>query len=100
MVEKARRVEVEEGRPDADPEWEILARDEPGDPPRYVGTVRAEDAGEAHEEATRLFCWYAHEVWVCPTDEIRRFSAAEENEAVERPQAVPDSGSEERTHEL
>jgi len=99
MVEKARRVEVEQRRPDADPAWEILARDEADDPPRYVGTVRAEDARAAHEEATRLFCWYAHEIWVCPAEEVRRFSEADPKERGGE-SAVPDSGVEERTHEL
>ncbi|MFC4450186.1 Htur_1727 family rSAM-partnered candidate RiPP [Halorussus aquaticus] len=97
MVEKARRAKVEESRPDADPAWEILARDEADDPPRYVGTVRAADAEAAHEEATRLFCWYAHEVWVCPAREIRKFSADAEEETE---LAVPESGTEGRTHEL
>jgi rSAM-partnered protein len=99
MVEKARRVEVEQRRPDADPAWEILARDEADDPPWYVGTVRAEDARAAHEEATRLFCWYAHEIWVCPAEEVRRFSEADPKERGGE-SAVPDSGVEERTHEL
>jgi rSAM-partnered protein len=99
MVEKARRVEVEQRRPDADPAWEILARDEADDPPRYVGTVRTEDARPAHEEATRLFCWYAHEVWVCLAEEVGRFSEADTEERG-RGLAVPDSGVEERTHEL
>ncbi|NEU57087.1 Htur_1727 family rSAM-partnered candidate RiPP [Halorussus sp. MSC15.2] len=101
MVEKARRAKVEESRPDADPAWEILARDDADDPPRYVGTVRAADAETAHEEATRLFCWYAHEVWVCPTGEIRKFSAdAAADAAEESDLAVPESGTEGRTHEL
>lgn len=108
MVEKARRVRVEESRPDAegesdadaDREWEILAREEADDPPRYVGTVRAEDAEAAHEEATRLFCWYDHEVWVCPAGEIRRFAADADDESAEAEPAVPESGTEGRTHEL
>ncbi|UPV73654.1 Htur_1727 family rSAM-partnered candidate RiPP [Halorussus limi] len=109
MVEKARRARVEESRPDAeaesgadaDREWEILAREGADDPPRYVGTVRAEDAAAAHEEATRLFCWYDREVWVCPAGAIRRFSAdADDAGDSESELAVPESGSEGRTHEL
>ncbi|WP_435178239.1 Htur_1727 family rSAM-partnered candidate RiPP [Halorussus sp. AFM4] len=100
MVEKARRAAVEESRPDADPEWEVLAREEPGSPPRYVGTVRAADAEAAHEAATRLFCWYDHEVWVCPASEVRRFSADAGGEVSDDELATPESGTEGRTHEL
>src|SRR6056297_3622594 len=115
MVEKARRAPVGESRsggddePDTagesgaggDREWEILAREEADSSPRYVGTVRAEDAGAAHEEATRLFCWYDHEVWVCPAGAIRRFSADEvASSEDESAAAVPESGTEGRTHEL
>jgi rSAM-partnered protein len=106
MVEKARRARVEESRPDAEgefdadakSEWEILAREGSDDPPRYVGTVRAEDAEDAHEEATRLFCWYDSEVWVCPAEAIRRFSVDADDP--ETQPAVPESGTECRTHEL
>ena len=80
------------------PAWS-RRRDEADDPPRYVGTVRAEDARAAREEATRLFCWYAHEVWVCPAKEVRRFSEADPKERGGE-SAVPDSSVEERTHEL
>lgn len=97
MVEKARRAKVEEPRPDADPAWEVFAREADGDPLRYVGAVRAEDAEAAHAEATRLFCWFEDEVWVCPADAVRKFSTAA---AEDREPAVPDSGSEGRTHEL
>jgi len=110
MVEKARRAPVEESRPagddesasdaEGDREWEILAREEADSQPRYVGTVRAGDAAAAHEEATRLFCWYDHEVWVCPASEIRRFSVAQSEESEPPDAVVPESGTEGRTHEL
>mgnify|MGYP006275569471 CR=1 FL=1 len=116
MVEKARRALVGDDEPDAesdfgadaesdeenaDREWEVLAREETDSSPRYVGTVRADDAAAAHEEATRLFCWYDHEVWVCPASEIRRFSADEvASSEDESTAAVPESGTEGRTHEL
>lgn len=99
MVEKAQRGAVEERRrdADADPEWEVFAREEDGDPLRRVGAVRANDADEAHEQATRLFCWYADEVWVCPADEIRKYStdATDDSEA-----SVPEPSDEGRYHEL
>jgi len=97
MVEKARRARVEESRSEAEPAWEVFARDEAGDDPRYVGRVRGDDADAAHAEASRLFCWYAEEVWVCPTGEIRTYAA---DAAGEAEPAVPDSGGEGRTHEL
>jgi len=100
MVEKARRGRVEESRGDAEPTWEVFARDEAGDDPRYVGRVRADDADTAHAEASRLFCWYADEVWVCPTEEIRKYAADAADAAGESEPAVPDSGGEGRTHEL
>ncbi|WP_135851286.1 Htur_1727 family rSAM-partnered candidate RiPP [Halorussus salinus] len=112
MVEKARRAPVGDDEPDAerdfgadeenaDREWEILAREEADSQPRYVGTVRAEDAEAAHEEATRLFCWYDHEILVCPASAIRRFSAdAVASSEGESAAAVPESGTEGRTHEL
>lgn len=99
MVEKARRAEVAETRPGADPAWEVFARDEAGDPVRYVGAVRAEDARAAHAEATRLFCWYADEVWVCPDESMRKFSS-DAATGDDRESAVPESGDEQRTYEL
>lgn len=99
MVEKARRAAVEESRPDADSAWEVFAREDEGDSLRYVGTVRAESAEEAHAEATRLFCWYDHEVWVCPSESIRKFSADAEPED-DSESVTPETGSEERTYEL
>lgn len=100
MVEKARRAKVERPRPDADPAWEVFARDDEGDSLRYVGTVRAEEADEAHQEATRLFCWYAHDVWVCPAEEMRKFSTDARADEDDVEIAVPKSGTENRTHEL
>ncbi|WP_132059992.1 Htur_1727 family rSAM-partnered candidate RiPP [Halorussus amylolyticus] len=97
MVEKARRVAVEDSRDDAGPAWEVFVRDDEDDPPRYVGAIRATDADAAHEEATRLFAWYATEVWVCPASEIRRFSADATDNG---DSALPESGEERRTYEL
>ncbi|WP_134670337.1 Htur_1727 family rSAM-partnered candidate RiPP [Halorussus marinus] len=97
MVEKARRAKVGPARADPDRTWEVFARDEAGDDPRYVGRVRAGDADAAHAEASRLFCWYAAEVWVVPSAAIRTYAvdAAGESES-----ALPETGDEGRTHEL
>ncbi|WP_135830438.1 Htur_1727 family rSAM-partnered candidate RiPP [Halorussus halobius] len=99
MVEKARRAEVEEPRPDST--WAVFAREDAGDPVRHVGTLPAGDAREAHAEATRLLCWYADEVWVCPSESVRKFSvdAAEGSEIGDSPAHEP-AGDEPRTHEL
>jgi len=33
------------------------------------------DARRRHGEASKLFAWYARDVWVCPADETHRYSA-------------------------
>ena len=75
MVEKARRDRVEaDERGNPTRQWEVFLRDEPDDPLRHVGSVAAGSETEAHEHASRLFGWYAVDVWVCPADEIGRYS--------------------------
>ncbi|PGF14708.1 phenylacetic acid degradation B [Natrinema sp. CBA1119] len=84
MVEKARRSAVpsdERGNPT--PQWEVFVRNEPGDPMRHVGSVAAANATEAHEHASRLFGWYAADVWLCPADAIERRSTRGLTAAVE-----------------
>lgn len=98
MVEKARRGRVdEEPRAGEERAWEVLVREDGNGPLRHVGSVTAPDADEAHERATRLFAWFADDVWLCPAEEVVRYStaAAEEGEP-----ATPEDGSEPRTHEL
>ena len=75
MVEKARRSRVasdERGNPT--PQWEVFVRNEAGDPMQHVGSVAAASATDAHEHASRLFGWYAVDMWVCPAGEVERFS--------------------------
>ncbi len=99
MVEKAQR-----SRLDTDPrddEWEVFARDDDSSPARHIGSVTAPDADAAHEQATQLFAWYADEVWVCPATELRRYSTeASPQETTQADPAVPNDGTESRTHEL
>lgn len=84
MVEKARRSKVERDEPVSPiPQWEVFVRDEESDPLRHVGSVAAENATDAHEQASKLFGWYAADLWVCPADEVVRFST----------QAVDDEGA-------
>lgn len=77
--------------------WEVFQRDDDGRAMRHVGRVRAEDADEAHEHASRLFAWYAPEVWVCPAGAVTRFSTAGD---VDDEPATPPSGDEQRTVEF
>ncbi|NUB92002.1 rSAM-partnered protein [Haloterrigena sp. SYSU A121-1] len=75
MVEKARRERVEaDERGNPTPQWEVFLREEPGDPLRHVGSVAAGSESEAHEHASRLFGWYAVDVWLCPADAVGRYS--------------------------
>ncbi|ELY74615.1 Htur_1727 family rSAM-partnered candidate RiPP [Natrinema pallidum] len=75
MVEKARRSAVEsDERGNPTRQWEVFVRNEEGDPMRHVGSVAAASGSEAHEHASRLFGWYAADIWLCPADEVERYS--------------------------
>lgn len=75
MVEKARRSAVEsDERGNPTRQWEVFVRTEEGDPMRHVGSVAAASGTEAHEHASRLFGWYAADVWLCPAEEVERYS--------------------------
>lgn len=83
---------------DADSQvWEVFQRDDDGRPMRHVGRVRAADAEAAHAHASRLFAWYAPEVWVCPARAVARFSSAG---GPDDDPATPPSGDEPRTVEF
>ncbi|QAU13880.1 rSAM-partnered protein [Halorubrum sp. BOL3-1] len=76
MVEKTGRSESANGPRSADGRrFEVFVREEESDPLRHVGTVAAPTPDVAHEEASKLFAWYARDVWVCPTAEVSRYSA-------------------------
>lgn len=76
MVEKTIRSKVEGAeRPTATPRWEVFVRDAETEPLSYVGTVVAPDEETAHERASRLFGWYAVDVWLCPAADVVRYSA-------------------------
>ncbi|QWC18400.1 Htur_1727 family rSAM-partnered candidate RiPP [Halorubrum sp. 2020YC2] len=76
MVEKTDRSEDANGPRSADGRrFEVFVREEESDPLRHVGTVAAPTPGVAHEEASKLFAWYARDVWVCPAAEVSRYSA-------------------------
>ena len=76
MVEKTDRTGGSGGARSADGRrFEVFVREEETDPLRHVGTVAAPTPDAAHEEASKLFAWYARDVWVCPADETHRYSA-------------------------
>ncbi|ELZ02105.1 Htur_1727 family rSAM-partnered candidate RiPP [Natrialba aegyptia] len=100
MVAKARRERVERtDRGSPVPQWEVFVRDSETDPLRHVGSVAAHSAAEAHEHATRLFGWYAVDVWLCPADAVERFTtsafpATDEGDVTEETDAERESGAE------
>ena len=76
MVEKTDRTGGSNGARSADGRrFEVFVREEEADLLRHVGTVAAPTPDAAHEEASKLFAWYARDVWVCPADETHRYSA-------------------------
>ncbi|QKY17572.1 Htur_1727 family rSAM-partnered candidate RiPP [Halorubrum sp. CBA1229] len=76
MVEKTDRTTGSGGPRSADGRrFEVFVREEESDPLRHVGTVAAPTPDVAHEEASKLFAWYARDVWVCPAEETHRYSA-------------------------
>lgn len=78
-------------------EWEVFVREDDDTPMRHVGSVSAPTPEIAHEQATRLFAWFATDVWLCPADETRRFSTHDLDDEAE-PTPHPD-GEEARTRE-
>jgi len=76
MVEKTDRTGGSDGMRSADGRrFEVFVREREADPLRHVGTVTAPTPDAAHGEASKLFAWYARDVWVCPADETHRYSA-------------------------
>lgn len=99
MVEKTEREKVPSGkRAPEGREWELFIRDEEAEPLRHVGSVRALSADDAHASASRLFGWYASDIWVVPADAVHRYAADSiSDEAESAPIA---DGEEERTVEF
>jgi len=75
MAEPTERRRIDDGdRAPNGREWELFVRSDSDDPMRHVGSVRAEDADDAYELASRLFAWHADDVWVCPSAEMARYT--------------------------
>ncbi len=56
-------------------EWEVFVREDADGPLKHVGSVTAGDADGAHDRASDLFGWATRDVWLCPADETRRYTA-------------------------
>lgn len=98
MVEKSKRYRVGDQPRDAvEREWEIFTRTEESDPLQHVGSVSAPTAEVAHTQATKLFGWYATDIWLCPASDVRRYSTYTLDEQADSVNFGVDS--EERSHE-
>lgn len=60
-------------------EWDVFVSED-DDPPRHAGSVSAPTVDIAREQATQLLGWGVSDVWLCPADEIERFSVTEADE--------------------
>ncbi|MEF8807348.1 Htur_1727 family rSAM-partnered candidate RiPP [Natronomonas sp.] len=97
-VERAVRNRVDvENRAPASREWEVFVREEFDSPLQHVGSVRAPDDDAAYELASKLFAWFADDLWICPADSVSRYTThdlADDTETKE-----PPAGDEPRNRE-
>ncbi|MFB6156487.1 MAG: Htur_1727 family rSAM-partnered candidate RiPP [Haloferacaceae archaeon] len=77
MTGDTNRDRVDEPRADDGREWEVFLREAVEEPLRHVGSVTAPDVDAAHEHAAALFDRAAHTLWLCPADEVARFTTRE-----------------------
>ena len=73
----SKRMRVTEPRGDTTPEWEVFLRADRSESLRHVGSVSAPSAAVAREQAADLFGWTAHTLWVCPAENVARFTERE-----------------------
>lgn len=99
MVETTDRRRVKERpRSSTATEYEVFVRESGESPMRHVGSVTAGSPEGAHEHASKLFGWFATDVWVCPADAMTRFAGETiDDEAVP---ADPGGGTERRQRKL
>lgn len=74
MVEKATRSPEASPRATTERRWEVFVREAVDDPLEHVGTIAAPSPDVARQEASKLFAWYARDLWICPADEMHRYS--------------------------
>ena len=68
------RTSMTDPRGETTPEWEVFLREERTEPLRHVGSVSAPSVAVAREQATDLFGWTAHTLWLCQADDVARFT--------------------------
>jgi rSAM-partnered protein len=107
MVKQTNRTDAPNGPRAADGRrFEVFVRETEADPLRHVGTVAAPTPDTAHERADAIFGYRVRDVWVCPAEEMRRYSAeslagdgastsdcADPSERDEGPESVPCGGA-------
>ncbi|MFB6178460.1 MAG: Htur_1727 family rSAM-partnered candidate RiPP [Halorientalis sp.] len=76
MAERAQANGSKPARATTGREWEVFVS-ENDSTPRHAGSVTAPTPEVAREQATRLLGWGVDDVWLCPADEIERFTAGE-----------------------
>lgn len=62
---------------------EVFVREEGSEALRHAGSITASDAETAYEEATKLFAWYADDVWLCRAGDVHRYAVHDLDEAAE-----------------
>ncbi|QLD91050.1 rSAM-partnered protein [Natronomonas salina] len=98
MVERPDRDRVDDGdRAPRGREWEVFVRESAGEPLHHAGSVRAPTPDDAHDLASRLFAWYASDLWICPSAAVSRYTS--HDLAEERRPASDPTGEEPRTRE-
>ncbi|WP_136717800.1 Htur_1727 family rSAM-partnered candidate RiPP [Halorientalis salina] len=78
MAERASSTGPKTVRATTGREWELFVSDDEG-PPRHAGSVSAPTADVAREQARNLLGWSVDDVWLCPADEVERFSPSEDS---------------------
>jgi rSAM-partnered protein len=86
------RSRVNEPRHDGVDAWEVFLRTDSAEPLTHAGSVTAPTAEAAHEHAGALF-EDAGTIWLCPTDEVARFTSRT-LDADERAAGEPDRSTE------
>ncbi len=85
------RSRVNEPRHDGVDEWEVFLGTDSAEPLTHAGSVTAPTAEAAHEHAGALF-GDARTIWLCPTDDVARFTARTLGESAGGNEGTDDDG--------
>jgi rSAM-partnered protein len=85
------RSRVDAPRHDGVDEWEVFFRTEPTEPLFHAGSVTAATAEAAHEHAGALF-EDAESIWLCPTDDVARFTTRTLGEDADADESASEGG--------